>query len=558
MVGLGQSVDEVPMHATATVAQGREFYARRAWRDAYEELSKVDDLTPLAADDLDRLATAAYLIGRDEPAVLAFQRAHHEFREHGDVGRAVRSAFWLGLFLVLRGRMAEGAGWLGRAHRLLEEQPADVVEHGYLLIPAALQVLESGDPRQAHEMFDETARIADRFGDQDLIALSRLGRGQALVAGGEARRGVAMLDEAMLAVTTGDVSPVAAGIVYCAMIIACRDIFDWRRAQEWTAALSRWCATQQDLKPYRGQCLVHRSEIMQLRGDWPDAMVEAEQACERLADPPGDPVLGMAHYQLAELLRLRGDFSRAEQAYRRSGESGHPVQPGLALLRLAQGRVDEAEAAIRRVVAEAEADRVKRCRVLAAYIEIVLAAGDVDAARAAADELAEFAADIDAPYLRAVAGAKRGAIMLADGDFRSACVALRRAWTSWQELDAPYEAALVRLLMTEACRRLADHDTANMELDAARRVFEQLGATPALKRAAELSGKPRSGAPDGLTPREVDVLRLVATGAGNREVADRLVISQKTVARHMSNIFVKLGITSRAAATAYAYEHELA
>lgn len=546
------------MHATDAITRGRESYARRAWRDAYDELSVADELASLEAGDLDRLAMAAYLIGRDEAAVAGFERAHHAFLDRGEIGRAVRGAFWVGMLLIQRGRHAEGGGWLGRAGRLLDEHALDAVERGYLLIPAALRALGSGDPRQAHEMFGDAAAIAQRFGDPDLVALGRLGRGTALVAMGEARQGVAMLDEAMLAVTTGDVSPIAAGIIYCALIIACRDIFDWRRAQEWTAALSRWCATQQDLKPYRGQCLVHRSEIMQLRGEWPDAMAEAQRACEHLADPPGDPVLGMAHYQLAELLRLRGEFSRAERAYREAGESGHPVQPGLALLRLAQGRIDEADAAIRRVMVEAEDDRVKRCRVLAAFVEIVLAAGDVDAARTATGELTAFAADLDAPYLRAVAETARGAIMLAERDDRAACAALRRAWMLWQGLDAPYEAARVRVLMADACLRLADHDTAGMELDAARRVFEQLGATPLLARVAELSGRPKASTPGGLTPREVDVLRLVATGASNREIADRLVISEKTVARHLSNIFTKLGVPSRAAATAYAYQHELA
>ncbi|MPZ63453.1 MAG: DNA-binding response regulator [Propionibacteriales bacterium] len=500
---------------------------------------------------------AAYLIGSDEAAVNGFDRAHRAFLDDGEVGRAVRCAFWVGLILMLRGRHAEGGGWLGRAGRLLEQESTSRVEHGYLLIPSALQTMEGGDPGAAYEIFGEVARVADQFGDPDLVALSRLGRGQALVAQGEVRRGVTLLDETMVAVTTGDVSPIAAGIVYCALIIACRQIFDWRRAQEWTVALSRWCATQQDLKPYRGQCLVHRSEIMQLRGEWSDAMAEVTRACEHLAEPPGDPVLGMAYYQQGQLLRLRGEFSLAEQAYRTGGECGHPVQPGLALLRLAQGRIDDAEAAVRRVSAEVEGDRVKRAGVLAAFVEIVLAAGDVNAARAATDELEELGADFDAPYLRAVTASARGLIMLAEGDVRAACGALRDAWTLWQELDASYEAARVRLLMAQACRELGDHDTANMELDAARRVFEELGAIPALARVAELAGKPTYDAPGGLTPREVEVLRLVATGATNREVADRLIISEKTVARHLSNIFTKLGVTSRAAATAYAYRHEL-
>jgi DNA-binding CsgD family transcriptional regulator len=544
------------MRATDAVQRGRESYALHAWRDAYEALAAADEHTRLEAQDLDRLAMAAYLIGRDDAAVEGLERAHLAFLDQGEVGRAVRCAFWVGIFLFLRGRHAEGGGWLGRAGRLLEPAP-DTVERGYLLIPGALQALHSGDPSTAHDVFREAAGIADRFGDPDLVALSRLGCGQALVAMGNVRDGVPMLDEAMVAVTTGEVSAIAAGIVYCALIIACRDIFDWRRAQEWTAALSRWCAGQQDLKPYRGQCLIHRSELMQLRGDWPDAMAEVQQACQHLAEPPGDPVLGMAHYQRGELLRLRGEFSRAEQAYRKAGEAGHPVQPGLALLRLAQGRIGDAAAAIRRVVAEVEGDRVKRARVLAAFVEIVLAAGDVAAAGPAVDDLDELSSDLEAPYLRAVAESARGAVMLANGDVHGACRVLRRAWTTWQDLDAPYEAARVRMLLARACGELGDHDTASMELDVARRVFEQLGAAPALARVAELSGARKQTAPGGLTPREVDVLRLVATGATNREVADRLIISEKTVARHVSNIFSKLGVASRAAATAYAFRHDL-
>lgn len=545
------------MDETDAVTRGREFYARRAWRDAYNELSAADEHTPLEADDLERLAMAAYLIREDAAAEAGFARAHQAFLDRDEIGRAVRCAFWLGYFLMQRGRHAEGGGWFGRAKRLLDEHAVDAVERGYLLLPAAKRTMDSGDPGAAVAMLDDVVEIADRFGDPDLIAWSTMGRARALIACGDVRQGVAMLDEAMLAVTTGDVSPFAAGVVYCALIIACRDIFDWRRAQEWTEALNRWCATQQDLKPYRGQCLVHRSEIMQMHGEWPDAMAEARQACAHLADPPGDPVLGMAHYQLGELLRLRGEFSPAEQAYRKAGESGHHVQPGLALLRLAQGRSDEAEAAIRRIVAESEDDRVKRCRVLAAFVEIMLAVGDVDAARTAIDELAVFAEDLDAPYLRAVAVSAQGAILLAEGDSRAACVALRRAWTAWQELDVPYEAARARLLMADACARLDDHDTAKMELDAARRVFEQLGATPMLTRVGELTGKRKPAAAGGLTRRELDVLRLVATGASNRDVADRLVLSEKTVARHLSNIFTKLGVTSRAGAASYAYEHEL-
>lgn len=539
-----------------SLARGREAYERQAWGDAYGELAAADESGVLAAADLDLLGTAACLTGRLDAATAAWERAHRGWVQGGAVAHAARCVFWLALTLVQRGEHARGGAWLGRAQEALDVAGLDCVEQGYLRIPAALRALGGGDPVAAGVGFEEIVTIADRFGDPDLRALGRLGRGQALVARGEAARGTAMLDEAMLAVTTGEVSAIAAGVVYCAVIIACRQVFDMRRAQEWTAALSRWCATQPDLVPYRGQCLVHRSEVMQLRGEWADAMDEVRQACEHLADAPGDPALGMALYQQAELLRLRGELSRAEETYRRASRSGHQVQPGLALLRLAQGRVEGAMAAMRRVAEETEGT-VERARVLTAYVEIALAAGAVEVARAATEELGKIAADFDSPYLRAVVEYARGSVLLADGDATTACAALRRAWSSWQELDAPYEAARVRLRMAEACRQLNDHDTAEMELDAAGRVFEQLGAAPALARVRELTGSARARDPGGLTPREVEVLRLVATGATNREVADTLVISAKTVARHMANTFAKLGVSSRAAATAYAYEHDL-
>ena len=540
------------------VTRGREAYEQLAWRDAYRHLSAADQQHSLNAEDLDRLARAAYLIGQTGAATDVWERAHHAFLGRGEIASAVRCAFWLGLSLVLRGEHARGGGWLGRSQRLLEDAALDCVEQGYLRMPMALQVLNGGDPEAAYRSFVEITEVADRFGDADLRALGRLGQGQSLVAQGQAARGVALLDEAMVAVTTGEVSPVAAGIVYCAVILACREIFDVRRVQEWTAVLSRWCAAQQDLKPYRGQCLVHRSEIMQLRGEWGDAMEEVRHACAHLSDPPGDPAMGMALYQQGELLRLRGEFSRAETCYREASSWGHPMQPGLALLRLAQGRLDDAVAAMHRTVTEAEG-AVDRSSVLAAYVEIKLAAGDVEHARAAVDELDEIAVAFDSPYLRAVVGYARGSVLLADGDAAAACLALRRAWLAWHEIEAPYEAARVRLQTARACGQLGDHDTAEMELDAARQVFEQLGAAPALEQALleltdHAAAPPAAG---GLTPREVEVLRLVATGATNREIADTLVISDKTVARHVSNMFTKLGLSSRAAATAYAYEHDL-
>jgi DNA-binding CsgD family transcriptional regulator len=537
------------------LAAAQEAYEHRRWAEACAHLVAADQQGSLDAEQLDRLATAAYLTGATEDAAGAWERAHHAYLRDGAVAQGVRCAFWLAIALVLRGEHARAGGWLQRAQRALAEAGLDCVEHGYLQLPAGLRAIHS-DPVASHATFQEVTAVADRFGDPDLQALGRLGQGQALVAAGDAPRGVAMLDEAMVAVTSGEVSPVAAGIIYCTVILVCRDVFDLRRAQEWTVALSRWCASQPDLKPYRGQCLVHRSEIMQLRGDWSDALDEVRQACTHLSDPPGDPVLGMALYQQAQLLRLRGELDRAEEVYRRASECGHAAQPGLALLRLGQGRVDDAMAAIRRLVGEAE-EAPERSRVLAAQVEIALAAGELDAARYATDELDQIAADFDSAYLRATVGYARGMVLLAGGEPAAAGPVLRRAWLAWLELDAPYEAAKVRVAIARACQQVGDRDTAELELAAAGRVFAQLGAQPALAQVRELSGPEQPKAAGGLTPRELEVLRRVATGASNREVADTLVISEKTVARHLANIFTKLDLPSRSAATAYAYRHDL-
>ncbi len=536
--------------------RGRESFARRAWGEAYTQLSAADQASPLDPQDLERLAAAAYLLGKDDDSADLWARAHNEFVNRGDVERAARCAFWLAFGLLDKGETARGGGWMGRARRLLDEGRRDCVEQGYLLVPMAIRQAIEGNLTEAYAVFSQAAEIGDRFGDRDLATLARHGQGRALIRLGEIARGVALLDEVMVAVTSGEVFPIVVGTVYCSVISACHDMFDFRRAHEWTEALSRWCASQPDLVPYRGTCLVRRAEIMQQHGAWQDALDEAGRACERLSHPPGQQGVGAAFYQQAELYRLRGEVGKAEEAYRQASRLGRKPEPGLALLRLAQGQVDAAQAAIRRVVDETT-DRRARCRVLGAYVEISLAARDVPAARAAAEELSRIAADFDLPFLRALSAHATGAVLLAEGDARSALPALRRAWTVWSDLEAPYEAARVRVLIGLACRALGDEDAAELELDVARGVFQQLGAGPDLTRAKELSGKAAPQAAGTLTAREVGVLRLVATGRTNRAIAQELGISEKTVARHVSNIFTKLGLSSRAAATAYAYQHGL-
>ena len=528
-------------------------FERHAWTDVYRCLT--DTREPLTADDFERLAVAAYLIGEDQQSAHAWEQAYAARLAIDDAGRAAECGFWLALTQLLHGNTARASGWLARVGRLLDDANLDCAARGYLLIPLALGAWSSGDSAAAAELCGEAGRIAARFGDKDLAAIAFLGEGQAAVTAGETARGAALLDEAMVSVTAGEVSPIPAGIVYCGVIETCMGAYDLRRATEWTMALSAWCESQPDLVPYRGQCLVHRSQILQIHGEWTQATQAARLACEHLAQPTPHPSLGMAAYQRAELHRLRGEFDDAGAAYRQAHEHGREPLPGLALLRLAEGHVDAAVAAIRRAL-DTNPDLFARPATLAAHVDIMITIGDVVAARASADELAGLATTVDAPYLYAVAAHTEGSTLLAEGEATSALTPLHRAAAAWRELAMPYEAARTRVQTGLACRELGDSDSAAMEFDSAEEAFRRLGAKPDMDRLAELVGTaPRAAG--GLTERECEVLRLVAAGKTNREIGASLTLSEHTIARHLQNIFAKLGLSSRAAATAYAYEQHL-
>lgn len=543
------------MSTTEFVDRGRVAFDRSLWGEAVAQLSAADRDAALSPEDLERLAVAAHLVGEDEASAAAWERAHRQLLDRGEVTRAVRCAFWIVFGLVNRGEMARAGGWIARAQRLLDDHRLDCVERGYLLVPVATRTMNEGDFWSAYDTFGRAADRGVHFGDPDLVTLGRLGQGMALIRAGETAEGLALLDEAMIAVVAGEVSALVAGKTYCNVILTCQEVFDLRRAHEWAAALSDWCDAQPDLVPFRGQCLVHRSEIMTLHGEWPQAMDEVRRAGERLSAPQRQPALGMAYYQQGELHRLRGEFTEAEESYREASRWGREPHPGLALLWLAQGNVEAAVAAIRRVVEEAQAPN--RATMLPAYVQIMLAAGDGGAARTAAEELAAAAADLEAPLLEAMSAAATGTVLLEEGDPRAALEASRRACARWRELEAPYEDARARVVVGLACRALGDQQTGDLELAAAQQVFQQLGAAPDRERVEALSGTPAHRRSGGPTARELAVLALVAKGRTNTEIAAELIISEHTVRRHLQNLFRKIGVSSRAAATAYALEHNL-
>ena len=514
----------------------------------------------VGATQCEQAAIRAYLLGVDDECAAHWEAAHRAALASGDCAEAARYAFWLGLNLMLRGQVAPANGWFTRAESLIAttECPAS----GYLLITRCLTALEGGDAQRAYVSATDAGAVADRFADRDLRAFAALAQGQALIAMGRPNLGVARLDDVMVSVCADECGPVTTGIVYCAVILECMGLFDLPRAREWTDALSRWCEQRPGMVPFRGQCMIHRSQLQQAEGDWPAAMLSARDACRRLDDPP-HPALGLACYQLGELDRLLGDFDQAERDYRRAARNGYDPVPGIALLRLARGNRTDAVAMIGRALQEG-GGQSPRPEVMSASVEIFCAVGDFIAARAEADMLSTVAAATASPVLQAMAAVAAGSVSLAEGDAGHALVELRSAARTWQALHMPYDAARARLTLGSACAVLGDRTSAEMEFEGAREVFAALGAVRDVAQANSLltglsgtEGSRPTTAPCTLTGREREVLVALAAGLSNREIAAALVVSPHTVARHVEHIYAKLGVTNRTSATAYAYEHHL-
>ncbi|MBD8870570.1 LuxR C-terminal-related transcriptional regulator [Nocardioides donggukensis] len=534
--------------------RARQTFERGDWAAAFEAWSAADP-DRLDPEDLTGLATAAHLLGRYDETVAALQELFAARTEAHETAGAVRCAFWLGMVFSAGGDPTLGRAWAGRAERLLEELDEDTVERGYVALLRMYRHLTAGEFAEAMTCAEQVAEHGRRFGDPDLLFTGLASVGRFTLLSGRVPEGLSLFDEAMVGVASGEVSPVFAGHVYCVMIEGCQEVSDLGRAAEWTSALTRWCLEQPGLVLFTGQCAVHRGQIMRLHGAWREAIEEFDLAVERYLASPSADAAGLALAERGDVQRLLGDLEAAEASYDRAADHGYEPQPGLALLWVARGRRAAARAAVLRLLGET-AGSVPRSRLLPGAIEALLACGEPGVARGLAEELDETAAAFGCSGLLAAAATAHGAVELAEGDPAGALPYLRKASTAWSSIGSPFELARARVLVGRALEALGDRDSARAELTTARRALVELGARPDLAEVDRLLTP--DGLPGGLTSREAEVLRLVASGRSNAGIAAELVLSEKTVARHLSNIFTKLEVTSRTAAAAYAFEHDLA
>ncbi len=537
----------------AGLKDAREAAARYDWALAYEAFGTMDPAT-LEPSDLEAFADAAWWNFQLPESIDLRQKAHAGYVAAGNVRAAARVAWFLFFDYIIPGETSVAMGWLKRAQRHLTDLD-ECIEHGLIALAEARVAFDRGDLDRALELADRVVTIGERFRDRDAVGLGLDAKGRFLVARGEVERGMELLEEAMTAVIAGEVSPFVRGWMFCDVLGTCMQIADLRRANQWTDAATAWSASMRTSSPFTGICRVHRVEVAVLRGEWETAESEALRAAQEMATRV-PPLAGEAMYMLGEICRRRGDVASAEEAFTRAHEMGRDPQPGLALIRLAQGKGDAAAAGLRNALWGTPGPNLPRATLLAAQVEVDLARGDLTSARAAADQLDAMAAAIGSELVGAMGTTARAAVHLAAGEIEPGFATSVAAFRSWQELRLPYETAHARLLVADASKRGGDEERARLELDAARAAFERLGAKVDARRAAERL-RDSSELPAGLSAREVEVLKLVAAGKTNREIAAEMVISEHTVSRHLQNIFAKLGVSSRAAATAFAFENQL-
>jgi class 3 adenylate cyclase len=479
---MAQAVDVLDSARTAA--------ARHAWREAYDAYSSADkkDLTP---EDLERFAEAAWWMGKLEQAINLRERAYAGFAGAGERLEAARLALVLSWDHSGRGAFSVAQGWFATAERLLNGQPESSV-NGVLALTRGIDMMFAGESlSEAIANFEVAYELGGRFGDRDTQVMALVGKGRALVKGGDVEQGLALMDEASAAAVCGELQPYSTGLVYCITISSCQDLGDYRRAAEWTEVANRWC-DQLDVTGFPGACRIHRAEIMRLRGDLVGAERQAMEACEELHDFQRS-ITASGHYEIGEIRRRLGDFAAAEEAYRKADELGRDPQPGLALLRLAEGKIDVAVAAITRTLRETK-EALPRLQRLPAQVEIAVGAADASTARAALAELEELVDSYKiggrrTPAFDATIHVATGQIRLVENDANAAARCLQLARNEWQEVGAPYETAQTRMLLGIAFRRQGDEHAATAELEAALATFERLGAKLDEERAKELLGR---------------------------------------------------------------------
>ena len=530
----------------ALLAEARAAYSRRRYADAYRGLLAAREGADLPDEDLKRLADAAWWLGHVSECLVLTEELHRSYLELERVDRAALQAIDLAGMFFMRGEPALGSGWLSRARKLLADQPRGP-GHAMLMYLDLSGALEEQQLDVATAGARDLQQLGRELGDQTYVSLGLLVEGLAEIRRGRLREGFGLLDEAMLPVLADAVAPEFAGNIYCTIIAICEDLADIPRARQWTAATERWLESFSDAVMFQGVCRAHRVHLLATDGEWDRAEAEARQVVAELAELNNDAI-AETEYQIGETHRLRGRANNAQEAYDRASARGRDPQPGAALLELASGRADQAWTAITAAVAESATNPFRCALMLRAQVEIGLAAGHLAGATSAYERLRRISETYPTPGFRAWADQAHGAILMASDQPTAALAPLQAAAGAYHHMQAPYDAACVELLLAQAHRLCDNHGAADTHRHAAAALFARLGVPPPSPPA-------HPPLPVGLTMREGEVLRLVAGGASNRDVGDRMSISEATVRRHLANIFRKLGVGSRTAASAWAHEH---